>query len=76
MQVHRLDLSDFNVDYKYENIPLLVTNTLNSVLNLNWKILKAEIDPTMRAFIGTVVKSIVTPMNDAVAIQDLFQGSI
>lgn len=73
--IHRMDLSDFSVASNYERIPTFITQLVNNVINANWRILKANTDPYLKKFFSSVIKSIVSPMFDAITIQNFFQSA-
>lgn len=73
VKIHQMDLSHFSLASKYKSIPQFITQQINNVLNASWRLLKADIDPTLKKFFGNVIQSIITPMFDAITIQNFFQ---
>lgn len=54
-----IDISYFKIDYKYQNVPTAITSMVSGVVNLNWKTLKALIDPTLNRFIGVILQRLI-----------------
>lgn len=68
-----LEVSNLSMDFKSKSLSPIINNIANKVLNANWKLLKAEIDNDLERYIGDVIKSIIVPITDKIAIQDLLK---
>lgn len=68
-----LKVSNFSMDFKSTSLHPTINNIANKVINANWERLKAEIDNDLERYIGDVIKSIIVPITDKIAIQDLLK---
>lgn len=68
-----LKVSNFAMDFKSTSLHPTINNIANRVINANWERLKAEIDNDLERYIGDVIKSIIVPITDKIAIQDLLK---
>lgn len=68
-----LKVTNFSMDFKSKSLHPTINNIANKVINANWKLLKAEIDHDLEKYIGDVIKSIIVPITDKIAIQDLLK---
>lgn len=68
-----MKVSNFAMVFESKSLNPTVNNIANKVINANWKRLKAEIDNDLERYIGDVIKSIIVPITDKIAIQDLLK---
>lgn len=61
------------INLKCKNLYGWINDELNKVLNANWEILKAELDNSLDIYIGDIIKSILQPILNEVAVQDFFK---
>ena len=72
VQLH-LKVSNLSMDFKSKSLNPTINKIANKVINANWKLLKAEIDNDLEKYISDVIKSIIVPITDKIAIQDLLK---
>lgn len=62
------------VNTNCQNLYGWVNKKLNQVFNSNWKLLKSELDASLDLYTGNIIRSILTPLLENVAVQDIFQN--
>lgn len=71
VQTH-LNVSRMKINAKCKNILGWINDAMNNLLNDNWKILIAELDDSLNQYIGNVIRSILQPILDNVAVKDFY----
>lgn len=51
-----LDASHFEMDFKYQNVPIAITRTISATVNLNWKFFKPLLGPFITRFMGGIFR--------------------
>lgn len=59
---------------KCNNIPGWIAGAMNKLLNDNWKILKNELDDSLDKYIGNIIRSILQPILNQVAVKDFYKN--
>lgn len=68
-----MKLTNFSVQFKSKTGNPTIENTINQVINENWREIYAELKPDLEKNVGEVIKSIMTPLFDRVPYQEFFQ---
>lgn len=68
------NVSQMKLNTKCKNIPGIIQDQLNNLLNANWKVLKAEMDSSLNKYIGDIIRSILQPILNQVAVQDFYKN--
>lgn len=69
-----LNISRMKLNAKCKNIPGWINDAMNNLLNDNWKILKAELDDSLDLYIGNIIRSILQPILNKVAVEDFYRN--
>lgn len=67
------NVSRMQINAKCKNINGFIENQLNNLLNEHWKVLKAEMDDSLNEYIGEIIRTIVQPILNQVAVQDFYK---
>lgn len=67
-----MKLSKFAVEFKSKTGNSEINNTINKVINENWRDIFAALKPDLERNIGDVVKSIVAPLFEQIPYEDFF----
>lgn len=67
-----LKLTGFSVQFKSKTGNPTIENTINKVINENWREIYNELKPDLELNVGDVIKSIITPLFDSVPYQEFF----
>lgn len=66
-------IGDFFANSVCENINPFINGMINSAININWQLLIMVVGPFLKKYIGEMIISIITPILDKIAIQDIIQ---
>lgn len=67
-----LKLTGFSVQFKSKTGNPVVEDTVNKVINENWREIYAELKPDLEKNVGDVIKAIMTPLFDKVPYEEFF----
>lgn len=70
-----LKLTNFSVQFKSKTGNPTIEDTVNKVINENWREIYAELKPDLEKNVGDVIKSIMIPLFDRVPYQEFFLQS-
>lgn len=73
VQAHA-NVSRMKLKAKCKNIHGFIEDQLNNLLNEHWKVLKAEMDDSLNKYIGDIIRSILQPILNQVAVQDFYKN--
>lgn len=62
-----------NLSVKSRLTNKLINSLFDSVINSNWQRIVKSIDPLLKKYIAEMIKSILSPILDKIAIQDFIQ---
>lgn len=63
--------SQFKIDYKYYNVASIISSIVERVVNSNWEILKAMVDPHINRFVAVALqKSALQPIFNKISVQE------
>lgn len=65
--------SHIAINFKYDNAAPILNEFLNREVNANWKMFKCMVDPSTDKLVESALPSILTPIFEQIAIQDLFE---
>lgn len=66
------DASYFKINYENQDIPLAITSMVSGVVNSNWRVIKALVDPTLNRFTSDILQKLIgQPIFNKLAIPDL-----
>lgn len=68
------NVSQMKLNAKCKNIHGFVEDQLNNLLNQHWKALKAQMDNSLDKYIGDIIRSILQPILNQVAVQDFYKN--
>lgn len=66
------NVSRMTLKAKFNNVPGWINDAVNHQLNENWKTLKAELDDSLNEYIGNIIRSILQPILNQVAVKDFY----
>lgn len=67
------DISNIEIDLKYQNNIPLLNDIMKRIINANWRIFKDIIYSKLDKFIAKIIKSFMAPLCVELALQDFFQ---
>lgn len=67
-----LNVSRMKLNAKCKNLLGWINDAMNNLLNENWKILKAELDDSLDQYIGNIIRSILQPILNQIAVKDFY----
>lgn len=69
-----LSVSRMKLNTKCKNIPGWINGAMNNLLNEHWKILIAELNDSLDKYVGNIIRSILQPILNQVAVQDFYKN--
>ena len=72
VQINSLEVSSATTNIRYNYVAKFITNTVNRVVNANWRFFKPAVEPTFKKMAGYLIETVLKSFLNNVALEDVF----
>lgn len=70
---HQYEVSDFSMKSKLKDFDPYLNDVIDRMVNSNWRLIGALIEPSLRKYMEEIFISIFSPIFEKIAIQDIIK---
>lgn len=70
----QLHVTGFAQKTRYKDMGPFLTGIADEILDSNWKLVFESVNPDVEVYMGDIIKSILTPIFDKIALEEFFNG--